>query len=59
MSAQSDIEQVLSHPGTSAWLRSALTDALQRDAVDAANDAEALSELLGRRCDEQLQGTAS
>jgi len=34
------------------WLRSCLLSALSRDLVDAANDAEALAQLLGRGCQE-------
>lgn len=43
------IADVLGHPATSFWLRQALQTALDRDAVDAVNDAEALHELLGER----------
>ena len=43
------IAAVLDHPATSDWLRVALQTALDRDAVDAVNDAEALHELLGER----------
>lgn len=43
------IADVLGHPATSHWLRLALQTALDRDAVDAVNDAEALHELLGER----------
>lgn len=51
----SKIEQVLASPATSTWLRNALADALLRDPVNAANDAELLSELLSARCDQLLQ----
>ncbi|HCF4080880.1 hypothetical protein [Pseudomonas aeruginosa] len=47
-----DIQAVLSSPGTSYWLKDALASALQRDIVDAANDAQALSSLLEHRCAE-------
>ncbi|HDV6122995.1 TPA: hypothetical protein RJN57_000499 [Pseudomonas aeruginosa] len=47
-----DIKAVLSSPGTSYWLKDALASALQRDIVDAANDAQALSSLLEHRCAE-------
>lgn len=43
------IADVLGHPATSDWLRQALQTALDRDAVDAVNDAESLHELLGER----------
>lgn len=55
---QSQVEQVLASPATSTWLRNALTEALQRDPIDAANDAEALSELLSARCEDLLQKAA-
>lgn len=40
------IEEVLSDPCASDWLKDALRSALERDVVDAANDAEVLSDLL-------------
>jgi hypothetical protein len=43
-------EQVLSDPGASFWLKNALRDALTRDPVDAANDAEVLAQVLDQRC---------
>jgi hypothetical protein len=43
------IDQILNDPATSYWLRDALRSALKRDIVDAANDAEALAELLKAR----------
>lgn len=50
MTIDDEIQTVLSSPGTSYWLRQALQQALDRDCVDAANDAEYLSDLLDRRC---------
>ncbi|MDF9778930.1 hypothetical protein [Pseudomonas baetica] len=50
MTLDDEIQKVLSSPGTSYWLRQALEQALDRDCVDAANDAEYLSDLLARRC---------
>jgi hypothetical protein len=38
-------------PGTSTWSKNALTTALDRDLVDAANDAELLAMVLGHRAD--------
>ncbi|QCT95411.1 hypothetical protein FEV13_00215 (plasmid) [Stutzerimonas degradans] len=55
MSVYAEIQAVMSAPGTSHWLREALREALQRDPVDAANDAEALSDLLNRHCAEKLE----
>lgn len=49
------ISELLNSPTLSTWLRDALTQALKRDPVDAANDAELLSQLLSARCDQLLQ----
>lgn len=46
------IEQVLKDPACSSWFRNALKSALDRDPVDAANDAALLYRLLDRRCHE-------
>jgi hypothetical protein len=46
-----DIEDILNDINASYWLRNALTSALQRDAIDAANDAELLARLLRERAD--------
>ena len=48
------IEEVLSDPSTSFWLRDALRAALARDPVDAAHDSEIMARLLDRRCQEIL-----
>jgi hypothetical protein len=48
------IEEVFADPAASCWLKTALSSALCRDPVDAANDSEILAQLLGRRCDEIL-----
>lgn len=45
------IEEVLNDPAASNWLKNALMAALQRDAVDAANDSALLAALLDRRAD--------
>jgi hypothetical protein len=52
-----EIRQILSGPGTSTWLKNALTTALDRDPVDAVNDAELLAMVLGHRAD-QINATA-
>ncbi len=44
------VEDLLKDPSTSFWLRNALTSALSRDPVDAANDAEVLARVLDRQC---------
>ena len=50
MADRLQIQQVLSDPGASFWLKDALRSALSRDPVDAANDAEILFRLLDERC---------
>ncbi len=42
-------EQILSDPCASKWLKNALREALGRDPVDAANDAEILAGILADR----------
>jgi hypothetical protein len=44
------VEDLLNDPSTSFWLRNALTSALLRDPVDAANDAEILARVLDQQC---------
>lgn len=44
-----DVDQVLSDPSTSYWLRDALRSAMVRDPVDAARDALVLARLLEDR----------
>ena len=48
------VERILADPYASDWLKRALRSAVERDAVDAANDAAYLAELLGDRADEIL-----
>ncbi len=48
------ISDVLADPATSAWIKAALSEALQRDPVDALNDALALAALLDARLREIL-----
>lgn len=43
------ISTTLRDPATSDWLRDALRTAMERDPVDAANDAEVLARLLDER----------
>lgn len=47
--ADQSVTAALANPATSYWLTGALRSALQRDAVDALNDAEKLVELLSAR----------
>ena len=50
MAERLEIEQVLSDPAASFWLKDALCSAIERDPVDAANDAEVLFRVLNERC---------
>lgn len=50
------IVKILQDPATSFWLRDTLTTALQRDPVDAANDAEVMNAVLAARCTKILEG---
>lgn len=51
------IDEVLSDPAASFWLKTALRSALCRDPIDAAHDSEILARLLGERCDRILSGS--
>lgn len=53
-SSSATVDRVLADHSTSSWLKRAVIDLLQRDAVDAANDAELLSALMTDRADELL-----
>lgn len=44
-----DVDEILASPSVSFWLKDALRSALQRDPVDAANDAELLASILAKR----------
>jgi hypothetical protein len=57
MPSNDEIRQILSGPGTSHWLKDALTLAHYRDPVDTVNDAELLAMVLGHRAD-QINTTA-
>jgi hypothetical protein len=57
MPSDDEIRTILSGPGTSTWLKNALTAALDRDPVDAVNDAELLAMVLGHRAD-KIQAAA-
>jgi hypothetical protein len=52
MPSDDEIRQILSGPATSQWLKNALTTALDRDPVDAVNDAELLAMVLGHRAEQ-------
>lgn len=48
------VEDVLSDPSASNWLKDSLRSALRRDPVDAVSDAHILSYLLKNRTDSLL-----
>lgn len=52
MPSDDEIRQILNGPGTSTWMKVALTTALSRDPVDAVKDAELLAMVLGHRADQ-------
>jgi len=52
MSGDNEIKTILNDPGTSYWLKNALASALDRDLVNAGNDAKLLAMVLERRADE-------
>ena len=45
------VREIVDDPATSEWLRLALTDAMGRDPVDAANDADTLASVLTMRAE--------
>ena len=57
MPSDDEIRKILEGPGTSTWMKLALTTALNRDPVDAVNDAELLAMVLGHRA-EQISAAA-
>lgn len=56
--ATPEIGQVLSDPSASFWLKAAIRSAMERDAVDAANDARVLAYILESRASVQLSKVA-
>ena len=52
MPADDEIRELLKDPALSHWLRDAMLSALERDPVDAANDAGLLALVLDRRAGE-------
>jgi len=49
------IQTILDDPAASDWLKTALRAALDRDPVDAVNDAEVMCEMLKQRLDDIFQ----
>ena len=45
------VREIVDDPATSEWLRLALTDAMGRDPIDAANDADTLASVLTMRAE--------
>ena len=52
MPSDDEIRDLLNDPALSHWLRDAMLSALERDPVDAANDAGLLALVLDRRAGE-------
>ena len=48
------VQDILDDPAASHWLKSALTNALARDPVDALNDALVLAQVLDDRLREEF-----
>ena len=57
MPSDDEIRQILAGPGTSNWMKVALSTAINRDPVDALNDAELLAIVLRLRA-EQVRAAA-
>lgn len=54
MPSDNELMSMASDPALSYWFKNALTEALKRDPVDAANDAGLLALLLEKRANELL-----
>ena len=55
--AKSSSGEILSYPTITDWLHDALRKSLDRDAVDAVNDAEFLLDFLKERLKRKLEQT--
>ena len=49
------IDEVLADPAASYWLKNCLRSALERDALDAKQDARLLAHILSKRAREILE----
>lgn len=58
MTTEQHVAALLENKGTSRWLRRALIELLERDACDAAADAEELAHIMGLRACEALADRA-
>lgn len=56
MPSDNEIREILQRQGLSEWFKSALSSALERDPVEAANDAGLLAIVLDRRSQEIAAG---
>ena len=54
MPSDDELKAMLNDPAHSCWFKTALTEALKRDPVDAANDAGLLAIVLDKRAAEPL-----
>ena len=52
------VRDIVDDPATSEWLRLALTDAMVRDPMDAANDADTLASVLTMRAEVAIRAGA-
>jgi hypothetical protein len=52
--AETRVEEILSDPAVSTWLKTALRESLERDPLDALNDALLLASLLEERLRDAL-----
>ena len=51
-----DMTRAFNDPAASSWLKQTMIEAIKRDPVDCANDAEILAALLRGRADAMLRG---
>ena len=51
-----DMTRALNDPSASYWLKQTMLDAMKRDPVDSAKDAEVLAALLRGRAEAMLRG---
>lgn len=50
-----NIEEILNSPSTSYWLKNAIKQSLERDIVDALDDAESLTVILSQHFEKILE----
>lgn len=55
MPSDDEIKRICEDPSISHWFKNAMNSALQRDPVDAANDAELLSLVLTKRANDKIE----